>query len=69
MVLAAKASALLDGRPHVTAGDIRWAAPSALRHRLVLGYEATAEGIRSDSIVEEVLTTTPEPKPDIRGIP
>ena len=69
MVLAAKAAALLDGRPHVTAEDIRWAAPSALRHRLVLGYEATAEGVRSDSIIAEILKTTGEPKPDIRGVP
>lgn len=69
IVLAAKAAALLEGRPHVTAQDIRWAAPPALRHRLVLGYEATAEGVRSDSIVSEVLKTTPEPRPDIRGVP
>jgi MoxR-like ATPase len=69
IVLAAKAAALLDARPHVTAQDIRWAAPSALRHRLVLGYEATAEGVRSDSIIEEVLKTITEPKPDIRGVP
>ena len=69
MVLAAKAAAVIDGRPHVTAHDIRWAAPAALRHRLVLGYEATAEGIKSDVILSEVLQSTPEPKVDIRGAP
>ena len=69
MVLAAKAAALLEGRPHVTAEDIRWAAISALRHRLVLGYEATAEGVRSETIIDEVLKGTAEPKPDIRGVP
>ncbi len=69
MVLAAKAAAVLDGRPHVTAEDIRWAAPAALRHRLVLGYEATAEGVKSDVILGEVLQATPEPKVDIRGAP
>ncbi|HSO49632.1 MAG TPA: MoxR family ATPase, partial [Acidimicrobiia bacterium] len=69
MVLAAKATALLEGRPHVTAEDIRWAATSALRHRLVLGYEATAEGVRSESIIGDVIKQVSEPKPDIRGVP
>lgn len=69
MVLAAKAAAVIDGRPHVTAEDVRWAAPTALRHRLVLGFEATAEGLRTDTIIEELLATTPEPKAEIRGTP
>ena len=69
IVLAAKAAALLEGRPHVTAEDIRWATPPALRHRLVLGYEASAEGIKSDVLISEVLRSTPEPKSDIRGAP
>lgn len=69
IVLAAKAAALIDGRPHVTAEDVRWAAPAALRHRLVLGYEATAEGVRADVIVGEVLHSVPEPKSEIRGAP
>ena len=69
MVLAAKAAALLDGRSHVTAEDIRWAAPAALRHRLVLGYEATADGVKADVLVNEVLSSTPEPKSSVRGSP
>ena len=69
IVLAAKAAALIEGRPHVTADDIRWAVPSALRHRLVLGYEATAEGVRSDVLIDELLHDVPEPKPEIRGAP
>ena len=69
IVLAAKAAALIDGRPHVTADDIRWAAPAALRHRLVLGYEATSDGVRSDAIIDELLKSTPEPKAEIRGTP
>lgn len=69
MVLAAKAAAMIEGRPHVTADDIRWAAPAALRHRLVLGYEASAEGVRSDAIIDELLHAVPEPKPEIRGAP
>ncbi|HLV89498.1 MAG TPA: AAA family ATPase, partial [Acidimicrobiia bacterium] len=69
IVLASKAAAVIDGRPHVTADDVRWAAPAALRHRLVLGFEATAEGIGTDVIIEELLATTPEPKAQIRGTP
>jgi MoxR-like ATPase len=69
MVLAAKAAAMIDGRPHVTADDIRWAAPAALRHRLVLGFEATTEGVDTDAIIEEVLASIPEPKAEIRGTP
>jgi len=69
MVMAAKAAALIDGRPHVTAEDVRWAATPALRHRLVLGYEATAEGVRPEVIIDEVLRSTDEPKSSIRGAP
>ncbi len=69
IVLAAKAAAMIDGRPHVTAEDIRWAAPAALRHRLILGYEATAEGVGTDAIIDEVIHSVPEPRPEIRGAP
>jgi MoxR-like ATPase len=69
IVLAAKAAAMIEGRPHVTADDIRWAAPAALRHRLVLGYEATAEGVGTDVIIDELLHSVPEPKAEIRGAP
>ncbi|MFZ0014385.1 MAG: AAA family ATPase [Acidimicrobiia bacterium] len=69
MIMAAKAAAMIDGRPHVTADDIRWAAPAALRHRLVLGYEATAEGVRADAIIDELMHAVPEPRPEIRGTP
>ncbi|HUG32557.1 MAG TPA: AAA family ATPase [Acidimicrobiia bacterium] len=69
IILAGKAAAMIDGRPHVTAEDIRWAAPAALRHRLVLGYEATAEGVGTDAIIDEVLHSVPEPRSGIRGAP
>lgn len=69
MVLAAKARALLEGNPHVAAEDLRWAATAALRHRIVLGYEATADGVLADTILESVLTSTAEPRAGIRGAP
>jgi MoxR-like ATPase len=67
LVLAAKASALLDGRPNVSAADIRAMARPALRHRLVLGYEATADGVTADDVVSAVLGAVEEPKPGLRG--
>ena len=67
LVLAAKAAALLEGRPNVAASDIRAMARPALRHRLVLGYEATADGITADDVVVAVLDSVEEPKPGLRG--
>ena len=48
LVLAGKVRALLDGRPSVAVDDVRAVAPAALRHRLVLGYEAVADGVTAD---------------------
>jgi MoxR-like ATPase len=47
--------ALLDGRYNVANDDIRQAAPSALRHRIILNFEAQAEGISPDIVVEGLL--------------
>ncbi len=67
LVLAAKARALLDGRPNVGAADIRALAPAALRHRLVVGYEAAADGVTADAIVAAMLGAVPEPGAGMRG--
>ena len=67
IVLGAKVTALLSGRPHVAAEDVRAVAPAALRHRVVLGYEAAAEGITADDVVAELIGSVAEPKPEIRG--
>ncbi|MGH9243682.1 MAG: AAA family ATPase [Acidimicrobiales bacterium] len=69
LVLAAKAAALLDGRPNVAADDLRAMAPAAVRHRLVLGYEATADGVAADSLVASVLDAVPAPTAGLRGSP
>jgi len=69
LVLAAKAAALLDGRPNVAAADIRAMAYAALRHRLVLGYEAAADAVASDDLVRAVLDAVPDPPAGIRGAP
>jgi MoxR-like ATPase len=69
LVLAAKAAALLDGRPSVAAADVRAMALPALRHRLVLGYEAAADGVSADDLVDAVLGAVPEPPAGLRGAP
>ena len=69
LILAAKATALLDGRPNVATADVRRVATAALRHRLVLGYEAVADGMSADALVAAVLAAVPEPAAGMRGAP
>jgi MoxR-like ATPase len=52
---AAKAHAFLQGRSYATPHDVKNVAPEILRHRVVLTYEAEAEGKNSDDIVERIL--------------
>jgi MoxR-like ATPase len=52
---AAKANAFLQGRTYVTPHDVKNIAPDVLRHRIMLTYEAEAEGKVSDDIVERIL--------------
>ena len=54
ILLAAKVFALLDNRINVAYEDIRAAVVPALRHRIILNFQAEAEGITSDEIIEEV---------------
>jgi MoxR-like ATPase len=61
LVLAAKALAVLDGQPTVTAEYIRQAAPFVLRHRVLPNYNATGDGITAQQIVEHVLEEIEEP--------
>jgi MoxR-like ATPase len=56
LILAGKIIALLDGRYNVAFDDLREAALPALRHRLILNFEAQAEGISTDSVISELLT-------------
>lgn len=55
MILAGKIMALMDGRFNVAYDDLRQAALPALRHRLILNFEAQAEGITSDRIIQDLL--------------
>jgi MoxR-like ATPase len=61
LVLGAKSLALLHGRVTVSCGDIRQVAKPVLRHRLFTNFNADAEGISPDRIVEMVLGAVSEP--------
>jgi MoxR-like ATPase len=57
LVRAARARALLDGRGFVTPHDVKRVAPDVLRHRVVVSYDAEADGITPETIVSAVLAT------------
>jgi len=61
MILGAKARAILQGRFAVTAEDIRRLAYPVLRHRIFTNFNADAEGVDIDHIIERILDTIPEP--------
>ncbi len=61
IVLGGKAAALMGGRPNLAAEDVWSMTKPALRHRLVLGYEAIADGVAADQLVDEVIETHPAP--------
>jgi MoxR-like ATPase len=57
LVQAARALALLRGRTHAVDQDVRDLAPDVLRHRLVLSYDALADGVQPDDLIGRVLDT------------
>jgi len=61
LALAARALALVRGRAYVTPEDVKELAPAALRHRLVLTYEAEAEGVTAEEVIERVLLAVEVP--------
>ena len=61
LVLCAKAHALLNGRFAVTLDDITGIATAALRHRLLLNFQAEADGVDADKLVASVLEALPAP--------
>jgi MoxR-like ATPase len=59
LMLAGKVRALIEGRYNVSFDDIRYALLPALRHRLILNFEAEAEGITTEMVVEKILEVVP----------
>jgi MoxR-like ATPase len=60
LILAAKVRALIEGRFNVSFDDIQAVAAPTLRHRLILNFEAEAEGITTDHIVQQILAEVPK---------
>ena len=59
LIMAAKARALLYGRPYVALDDVRSVALPVLRHRIMINYHAEADGVTPDDIVTKLLALIP----------
>lgn len=62
LILGAKAKALTEGRYHVSFDDVRALAHPVLRHRILANFRAESEGVSTDVLVDELLTSVPTPK-------
>lgn len=56
LIRLAKARALMEGRYHVSIGDLKYVATPVLRHRMLLNYEAEAMGKEADELIDLVLS-------------
>lgn len=63
LILGAKARSLLHGRAYASADDVRAVAAPVLRHRLVLNFNAEADGITPDTLVRRLIDLIPEHAP------
>ncbi|MGC9209560.1 MAG: AAA family ATPase [Nitrososphaeria archaeon] len=62
MALAARVKALIKGRSYVSPSDVKSVAPSILRHRIMLKPEAELDGLKTDTLISELLEKVPVPK-------
>jgi MoxR-like ATPase len=62
VVAAARALALVRGRDYVVVADVEALVRDAFRHRLVLSYQALAEEVTADQVLDEVLAAVPSPQ-------
>jgi MoxR-like ATPase len=58
---AAKVQAFMSGRPYVTPQDVKTVAPDVMRHRVLISYEAEAQDLDSDDVIQEILNTVDVP--------
>ena len=61
LTIAARASAFLQGRGYVTPQDVKNLALDVLRHRVIISYEAEAENIAAEDVIQKILETLPVP--------
>jgi MoxR-like ATPase len=60
IVLGSKIRALIEGRLNVAYEDVRAVAAPALRHRLILNFDAESSGVNADAVISELIATIPE---------
>jgi MoxR-like ATPase len=61
MFKAVKAMAYLRGKDYVSPVDVAFIIKELMRHRIVLSYEAEADGVSADAIIEKVIEAVPLP--------
>jgi MoxR-like ATPase len=61
LIAGGKAMAAMDGRPSVSVNDIRKVAVPVLRHRLSTNFQAQAEGMKTEDVIERLVAEIPEP--------
>ena len=67
LVLCAKAYALLDGRFAVSIDDIKKIAHSVLRHRILVNFQAEAQNVTTDNVVDALLKDVPQPQSPLKS--
>jgi MoxR-like ATPase len=66
LILAGRALALVRGREYALPEDLREIAPDVLRHRFVLSYQALADGVSPDDVIDRILAVVPVPELALR---
>ncbi len=61
LTMGARAHAFMQGRGYVTPQDVKSIAPDVLRHRVIVSYEAEAEELTSEDLIEKILSEIPVP--------
>ncbi len=67
LVLGGKARALLHGRTEVLPGDLRAVAGPVFRHRIIVSFQAEADGVTAEEVIETLLAAVPAPDRPARG--
>lgn len=62
LIAGAKAFAAMDGRPAISIEDVRKVAIPVLRHRVSTNFQAQAEGVTSETVIQRLIAEIPEPK-------
>ena len=62
LIAGAKAMAAMDGRPSINIEDVRRVAIPVLRHRVSTNFQAQAEGVTTETLIQRLIAEVPEPK-------